>query len=60
MIAGTTLGKERELMREFLGFTDEEFKKMDEYAIEGAFITAYQKRELKKRLDEAYMEKFGI
>lgn len=48
--SNTTLEKEHSLLAETFSFTDEDFRKMDAYAISGAFIPEEKKKELLARL----------
>lgn len=48
--SNTTLRREHEVIAEAMGFTDAEFIRMDENAINGAFIPEEDKKELLKKL----------
>lgn len=48
--SNTTLQREHEVIAEAMGFTDAEFLQMDENAINGAFISETEKKELLKKL----------
>ncbi len=48
--SNTTLQREHEVIAGAMGFTDEEFLRMDENAINGAFIPEEEKKELLKKL----------
>lgn len=48
--SNTALVREHQVLSEALGFTDEEFRKIDENAIRGAFISDADKEELIKKL----------
>lgn len=54
-ICDTNLKKEYRLIKEYLHFTDEEIYQMNQYAIEGAFISNYEKRQLSQRLKESFL-----
>lgn len=51
-ICNTNLKKEYALLKEFLGFTQKEIYKMNEYAVDGAFVSKYEKRLLREQLRE--------
>jgi len=53
-ICDTTLAKEYRLIKKYLNFTDADIYRMNQYAIEGAFISAYEKRQLNERLKERF------
>lgn len=48
--SNTTLAREHQVIADAMGFTDEEFRKMDENAICGAFVSETEKAELLKKL----------
>lgn len=48
--SNTTLEREHRVIADAMGFTDGEFRKMDENAIRGAFISETEKAELLKKL----------
>ncbi len=50
-VSNTDLNKEYQLLKNNFPFKDEDFKKMNEYAIMAAFITDEEKKELIKSLD---------
>lgn len=51
-ICDTSLTKEYALLKTHLNFTDEEIRKMNEYAIDGAFLSHYRKDQLRQRFKE--------
>lgn len=53
VLCDTTLLKQYQLLKEKLGFCDEDIIKMNEYAIDGAFLTKYQRFELRERFRES-------
>lgn len=55
-ICNTTLEHEYTLLHEHLGFTKEEIYQMNLNAIDGAFISSYEKRQLKKRVKEKFFD----
>ena len=55
-ICDTNFKKEYALIKEHLGFTDEDIYQMNQYAIEGAFISGYEKRRLSQRLKESFFD----
>lgn len=48
--SNTTLAREHQVIADAMGFTDEEFRRMDENAIRGAFVSEAEKAELLKKL----------
>ncbi len=52
VLCDTTLLKQYALLKEKLGFSDDDIVKMNEYAIDGAFLTKYQGFELRERFRE--------
>lgn len=48
--SNTSLLREHQVIADSMGFTDEQFRKMDENAIRGAFISDAEKAELLKKL----------
>ena len=48
--SNTSLLREHQVIADAMGFTDEQFRKMDENAIRGAFISDAEKAELLKKL----------
>lgn len=48
--SNTSLQREHQVIADAMGFTDGEFRKMDENAIRGAFVSNAEKSELLKRL----------
>lgn len=48
--SNTTLDREHRVIADAMGFTDEEFRRMDENAIRGAFVSEAEKAELLKKL----------
>ena len=53
VLCDTTLLKQYALLKEKLGFSDDDIVKMNEYAIDGAFLTKYQRFELRERFRES-------
>lgn len=53
VLCDTTLLKQYALLKEKLGFSDDNIVKMNEYAIDGAFLTKYQRFELRERFRES-------
>ncbi len=51
-VSDTSLGKEAELIKKHLGFTEDDLKQMNRYAIEAAFIGEEEKSGLLEWLDE--------
>ena len=51
-ICNTNLKKEYSMLKEYLGFTQKDIYKMNEYAVDGAFMSNYEKRLLRERLRE--------
>ena len=53
-VCSTNLKKEYGMLREHLNFTGKEIYQMNINAIDGAFISNYEKRQLKEKLKEKY------
>ena len=54
----TNLKKEYELLKNGLQMTDAQIYQMNLNAVDGAFISVYEKGQLKEKLKERYSEKF--
>ena len=54
VVCDTTLCKEYGLLHNTFGWTDEDFKKMNEYAIDAAFLPSMEKERLRYLLEEIY------
>lgn len=54
VVCDTTLAKEHELLHETFGWTTEDFKKIDHYAIDAAFLPSMEKERLRYLVDKIY------
>lgn len=54
VVCDTTLRKEYTLLSETFGWTKEDFKKMNQYAIDAAFLPSMEKERLRYLLEEIY------
>lgn len=54
VVCDTTLCKEYELLHNTFGWTEADFKKMNEYAIDAAFLPSMEKERLRYLLEEIY------
>ncbi len=54
VVCDTTLCKEYGLLHNTFGWTDEDFKKMNEYAIDASFLPSMEKERLRYLLEEIY------